>query len=126
MKTDTPEKPQPRKFDKLLADLDDGGLVTKVDEDLATLIRKTLEVARSKGTAGKAAGVLNIKVTFTVEATGEVEIRAGHTTTAPTMPRALNRKWIDPKSMEIIDVNPKQMGLNFREAPEPAKELRSV
>lgn len=120
------EKPHPRRFDALLGDLDDGGVVAKIDEELPGLIRKTLEAARSKGQAGKAAGTLNIKLTFTVDASGEVEIRAGHTVTAPTMPRALNRRWIDPNTMGIIDANPRQMGLNFREAPTQNTTLRSV
>lgn len=120
------EKTQPRKFDALLGDLDDGGVVAKIDEELPTLIRKTLEVARSKGQAGKSTGTLSLKLEFKVDANGEVEIRASHTITTPTMPRALNRRWINSLTMEIVDANPKQTGFPFKEAPAPTAELRSV
>ena len=126
METKKPEEQLSRtSFDALLAGLDDGGVVAKVDEDLVTLMRKTLEVARSKGQAGTAVGILNLKITFKVESSGEVEIRAGHTATAPTLPRALNRRWIDPKTAAIVDSNPKQMGLPLNDAL-PISDLRSV
>jgi hypothetical protein len=126
MKTETPEKPAAKAFDRLLAELDDGGVVQKVDEELVGLVRKTLECARAKGPAGAAVGTLSLKLTFKVDAAGEVEIRAGHTVTTPTLPRALNCRWINPKTMEIVDANPKQLGLTFKEAPLPPTELRSV
>lgn len=126
MKDGTPEKATPRTFDGLLADLDDGGVVTKIDEELPTLLRKALEVARSKGQAGSAVGTLTLKLTFKVDSSGEVEIRAGHTTTAPTLPRALTRRWVDPKTAAIVDANPKQMGLPLRDGLPTPTAIRSV
>jgi hypothetical protein len=126
MKMDDPDKKQPRKFDRLLAGLDDGAVVTKIGEELLVLMNETLEVARSRGQAGHAIGTLNIKLAFKVEANGEIEIHADHSTKAPKMPRALTRRWLDPKTMEIVDSNPKQMGLPLRDGLPTTSELRSV
>jgi hypothetical protein len=126
MKNEEREKLPPRKFDSLLAGLDDGAVVTKIGEELLVLMNETLEVARSRGQAGSAIGTLNIKLAFKVEANGEIEIHADHSTKAPKMPRALTRRWLDPKTMEIVDANPRQMGLPLREALPTTSELRSV
>jgi hypothetical protein len=125
MKTETPEKSPTMRFDRLLVELDDGGVVQKIDEELPSLMRKALEAARAKGQAGSAVATLSIKLAFKVDAAGEVEIRAGHTVTTPTIPRALNRRWIDPKTATIVNSNPKQMGLPLQDVLPPT-ELRSV
>lgn len=126
-KPETPEEPKPRKkFDGLLSELDDGGVVSRIDEDLLGLTRQTLDVARSRGQAGSAIGTLIIKINFKVDANGEVEIHADHSTKAPKLPRALTRRWVDPKTLQIVDANPKQLGLALKEVPPVTSELRSV
>lgn len=125
MKTDEPQEPMEKSFDALLGDLDDGAIVACIDEDLKSLMRQTLAVAKSKGQAGSAAGVLDVKLVFKVDASGEVEIAAKYTTKAPTLPNAVTRRWLDPKTASIVDTNPKQMGLPLRDAP-PNSNLRSI
>lgn len=125
MKTDTADK-NPRKFHELLGDLDDGGVVDKIDEDLATLVRQTLKVARSRGPAGTAAGSLSVKLKFKADASGEVAIHVDHSTTAPKIPSALTRRWIDQRSGTIVDSNPRQTELPLREVPGNVSDIRSV
>ena len=126
MKTDTPqEKSPPKEFDAILGELDDGAVVARIDAELPGLLRKTYEVARSKGQAGSATAALALKITFKIDASGEIEIRADHKTTVPSMPSALTRRWLDAKTSTIVDVNPKQLGLPLKDAL-PLSDLRSV
>lgn len=125
-KNEEPNEPMVKSFDALLADLDDGQVVLGIDQELQTLMRQTLNVAKSKGQAGQAVGVLNITVGFKVDASGEVEIRATHSIKAPKIPSALTRRWLDPKTASIVEANPRQTSLPLRDALPPTSELRSV
>lgn len=122
---DKEPKEAPKKFHALLSELDDGGISGQLDEELQELLRKTLEVAVSRGQTGTAMGTLSLKIAFKVYASGEVEIDADHSIKAPKFPSALTRRWVDPKTAAILDKNPKQLGLPLRDGLEP-KELRSV
>lgn len=120
------EKDQPKTFHALLSELDDGGISAQLDGELQELMRKTLDVAVSKGQAGSATGTLTLKLAFKVSASGEVEIDADHAMKAPKFPSALTRRWVDQKTAAILDKNPKQMALNLRDGLPSTSELRSV
>lgn len=121
-----PTEKEPKKFHALLSELDDGGVSAQLDANLSELMRKTLEVAVSRGQAGTAIGTLSLKIAFKVSASGEVEIDADHSMKAPKFPSALTRRWVDPKTAAILDKNPKQMALPLRDGIPSASELRSV
>jgi hypothetical protein len=120
-----PKEP-PKKLHTLLSELDDGCVSAQLDGDLEEMMRKTMEVAVSRGLAGEAVGSLSIKLSFKVSASGEVEIAATHSFTAPKFPSAVTRRWVDPKTSAILDNNPKQMALPLREGLPTTSELRSV
>jgi len=120
------EKDPQKKFHALLSELDDGTISAQLDGELQELLRKTLEVAVSRGTAGIAAGTLTLKLSFKVSAAGEVEIDADYSAKAPKFPSAITRRWVDPKTAAILDKNPKQMALNLRDGLPSTSELRSV
>jgi hypothetical protein len=121
------QKPQTsQSFSQLLAELGDGEIIQQIDSELLELMRRTTEVASSRGVEGKAIGALSIKVTFKVSARGEAEIAADHSIKPPKFPSAITRRWVDPKTSAIIDRNPKQMALPLRDAIPAATELRSV
>lgn len=120
-----PENPQ-KKFHALVAEIDDGGVSGQLDDQLSELMRKTYDVAVSKGTTGEATGTLTLKLTFKVCANGEVGIDADYSAKAPKFPSALTRRWVDPKTAAILDKNPKQMALPLRDGIAPTSELRSV
>jgi hypothetical protein len=119
------EKSPPKEFDAILGELDDGGVVARIDSELPAILRKTYEVARSKGQAGSAVSSLTLKVTFKIDASGEIEIHAAHKTTVPALPNPLTRRWLDAKTATIVDSNPKQMGLPLKDVL-PLSDLRSV
>jgi hypothetical protein len=119
------EKPT-KKFHALLSELDDGSISAQLDEELTELMRKTQEVAVSRGQAGEALGSLTLKIAFKVSASGEVEIAADHSIKAPKFPSAVTRRWLDPKTSAILDKNPKQMALNLRDGLPAKTEMRSV
>ena len=123
---DKEPKEQPKKFHALLAELDDGGIEGQLDEELQELLRKTLDVAVSRGQAGEAVGQLTLKVNFKITAQGEVEIAADHSIKAPKFPSAVTRRWVDPKTAAILDKNPKQLGLPLRDGLPGQSELRSI
>lgn len=125
MADETKEVP-PKKFHTLIDELDDGGVSAQLDGEMLELLRKTLEVAVSRGQAGHAIGQMTLKVTFKVTAQGEVEIDADHSVKAPKFPNALTRRWVDPKTAAILDKNPRQMALDLRDGLKPQSELRSV
>lgn len=122
MAENTPQK----KFHALVAEIDDGGISAQLDDELQELMRKTYEVAASKGHGGSAVGTLTLKLAFKVTAAGEVEIDADHSMKAPKFPSAITRRWVDPKTAAILDKNPKQMALNLRDGIPSTSELRSV
>jgi hypothetical protein len=126
MKKDEPQEPMSKGFDALLGDLDDGSVVVGIDQELQSLMQQTLSVAKSKGQAGQAVGTLDIKLTFKVDASGEVESRASHSIKAPTIASALTRRWLDPKTATIIEVNPRQTSLPLKDVLPPPAELRSL
>lgn len=126
MKTEEPQEPLSKGFDALLGDLDDGSVVTGIDQELQSLMQQTLSVAKSKGQAGQAVGVLDIKLTFKVDASGEVEIRAAHSIKAPTIPSAITRRWLSPKTAAIVEVNPRQTSLPLKDGLSKPTELRSI
>ena len=122
----TEKEKEPKKFHALLGELDDGGVSAQLDGEMQELIRKTLEVAVSRGRAGNAVGQMTLRLTFKVTASGEVEIDADHSVKAPKFPNALTRRWVDPKTAAILDKDPRQMALNLRDGLSPQSELRSV
>lgn len=115
-----------KKFHALVAEIDDGGISAQLDDELQELMRKTYEVAVSKGHGGAAVGTLTLKLAFKVAASGEVEIDADHSIKAPKFPSAITRRWVDPKTAAILDKNPKQMALPLRDGLPTTSELRSV
>jgi hypothetical protein len=123
---DKEPKEPPKRFHDLLSELDDGGISAQLDGELQELMRKTLEVAVSRGQAGTALGSMTLKIAFKVSASGEVEIDADHSIKAPKFPSALTRRWVDPKTAAILNKNPKQMALNLRDGLPSTSELRSV
>lgn len=125
MKNMADENQKRKSLHVLLSELDDGGTSAQLDGDLEELMRKTLEVAVSRGQAGVAAGKMTIALTFKVTASGEVEIETSHTIKAPKFATAKTRRWVDPKTAAIIDQNPKQTALPLVDAIKP-NELRSV
>ena len=48
------DKKNDKSFDQLLAGLDDGEVVVKLDTELEELMKKTLDVAMARGQAGDA------------------------------------------------------------------------
>jgi hypothetical protein len=120
------EKEPVKKFHVLLSELDDGGIAGQLDGELEELMRKTQEVAVSRGTAGTAKGTMTVKLAFTVSANGEVEIDADHSIKAPRFSSAITRRWVDPKTGAILDKNPKQMTLKLQEGLKPVSDIRSV
>ena len=120
------EKEPLKTFHTLLAELDDGGVSGQLDAELQELMRRTLEVAISRGQAGNAIGTMSLKIAFKVSASGEVEIDADHSIKAPRFPSALTRRWVDPKTAAILDKNPKQMALPLRDGIASVSEIRSV
>lgn len=120
------EKEPVKKFHALLSELDEGSISAQLDDELNELMRKTLEVAVSRGQAGEARGTMTLKLAFSVSASGEVEIDADHSIKAPKFPSALTRRWVDPKTAAILDKNPKQMTLPLRDGIRTEAELRSV
>lgn len=128
MKTKEPttDPDMTKSFDALIADLDDGAVVLKINDELKDLVRHTLDVARSKGQAGQAVGALALKLVLKVDATGEVEIRANYSTTMPKIPSALTRRWVDPRTGAIVDSNPRQPNLPLTDGIPSKSELRSL
>ena len=71
-------------------------------------------------------GKITLNIAFNVSASGEVEIDSTYAIKTPKLKSALTRRWVDPKTAEILDKNPKQLGLNLRDGLPTASELRSV
>jgi len=115
-----------KRFSTLLSELDDGSTAAQLDGEMEEVIRKTMDVAVSRGMAGEAIGTMTVKIAFKVSATGEVEIGADHSFKAPKFPSALTRRWVDPKTSAILDKNPKQMTLPLRDGLGSVSEIRSV
>lgn len=110
-----PEKQQPKRFHELLASLGYGSVVAQLDDELATLLKQTQECAVSKGNTGSASGTITVKLSISVTAAGNVAIKADTSHKAPKIPTEVTHRWIDPKTNEIIDHNPRQPDLPMRD-----------
>lgn len=105
------QEPRPKHFHELLAGLGYGSVVARLDEELTTLLKQTQECAFSKGTTGSASGTITVKLMISVTAAGEVAIKADTSHKAPKIPNEITRRWLNPKTAEIIDHNPRQPDL---------------
>jgi hypothetical protein len=114
-------EPKKKTFGELIAEIMAG-----IDEDVLTMLAETYDVARSKGTTGSASALLTVKLAVQFDANGEMTLKCDHTTLAPKMPKAATRRWLEPKTLQIVAANPKQMQLPVRDLPAKPTNIRSM
>lgn len=120
MNDDTPRRPL--NLNELLALLDDGETLDKFRTDHADLILSLRNAAEDHG---KAKGGFTIKVDYTVERRGQVEITANLDTRLPKMPKGKAIAYVQGGD-GIGAENPKQPKFNFAAAPRPVADVRSI
>lgn len=116
------ETVQLRNFGQVVQSLEDGQLVIDASEKLAELLVK---LARQAEARGKAKGELHLKLKFSADEGGTVQIDGEIVCKEPKAARARSVLWLT-KDNNLSGENPRQTKLALREVPAAPAAARSV
>jgi len=119
---DTPPDRQPMSLDGILTLLDDGETLAAFYDEHRELIRALRAQAE---TFGKAKGGFTIKIDYTVDRRGQVEMTGTADTRLPKSPRGKAIAYVQGSSA-IGSENPRQEKFAFAAAPVSRPEFRTV
>lgn len=105
-----PREPSIRGIDQTLALLDNGNYLPTLLQENEALIREIVDFSQAYG--AKAAGEISIKVKYSTDRFGQVEITAEHSIKAPKAPKSKATAWVaDGGGLTVANPNQRRMEL---------------